>query len=157
MVRLLRCSPETKVVGLHPLSFSSLWVISLVRLTCRDFEMGGKWLYSCRFRVVLFLRFFSKQNAKKLCSSSQDFTLSALLKRYSHTIVVTWLQLLIVPVLFYQKLGLHMVDNLSVVVHTFLKRMLTLLSVDEIFLPMYEKLLLILEACRLMWRWRNIV
>ena len=54
-----------------------------------------------------------------------------------HTVVLTQPKLGRNPVLFYQLSNFHTIKNPSVAVNTFLMRMLTLLSVDEILLPRY--------------------
>ena len=55
----------------------------------------------------------------------------------NHTVVLTWLMLERIPVLFYQRSDMHMINDLSITVCTFPIYMLTLPSVDEILLLSY--------------------
>ena len=82
----------------------------------------------------------SKQHAASFCSSHLAFSPSASLKtKWCNSILVlTQILLERIPVLFYQRwLDFLMVINLSIAVNILPMHKLTLLSVDEILLPMH--------------------
>ena len=85
--------------------------------------MGGK----CAVFSSAASRICPKWHSAILCSSHLAFS-----KCCSHTVVLTQIQLRIIPVLFYHCDQISvMVVNLSIVVHALTMHMLTSLSVDE--------------------------
>ena len=57
-----------------------------------------------------------------------------------HRLISTQLQLGRNPTLFHQRSDVNMIDNQSIAVHVFVKRMLTSLSVDKMLPPRYVNL-----------------
>ena len=116
------------------------FVLTSLRMSCLfylDVSWGGKQVD----RTVAALsdvasRICWKQHVESLWSSHSFFFSSVSLKfRWgSHTVVLTRLQFERIPVLFYQRLDLHIFDNLLMTVYCFPICMLTSFSVDEIFI-----------------------
>ena len=94
-------------------------------------EMGGRWPYNCCFQVCCFLNLF------KTAHLAFSPSISLAPRWCKHTVVLTWPQ--VGKKSHFLRTDFHMVDNLSIAVHVCLMHMLTLVSVDEIWLPRYVK------------------
>ena len=100
-------------------------------------EMRGKWPYSWCLTACFFQDLFQYSSVVPILLLLKIASLNV--KRCAHTVVLTRLQCVRIPVLFYQRSYCHVVVNLAVVVHNLYIHVLTWLSVDEIFLLLYKK------------------
>ena len=101
-----------------------------------------RWEVSGHTAVVLLnaaSRVCLRQPAVSLCSFYAAFSpsVSIKIKRCNYSAVLTRLQRGRNPILFYQRLYFHIIDNLSIAVHIFPMRMFTSLSADKILLLRY--------------------
>ena len=119
----------------------------LAHLIWRVCEMRGKWPYSCCFVGCCFQDLF-KSTYSIIVQLPFSFFSKHFLQVFQPYDSFSQLQLGRIPVLFYWRSDFHMVNNLSIIVHSLPMCMLALLSVDEILLLKHG--LLISETWHLM-------
>ena len=115
----------------------------LVRLILMICERVCKWPYSCCFVGCCFQDLFrTARNILVLFPSSFFFAYFVSVRvvhPYSSTDTATAWKTILVNIS--KRSDFHIIDNLSIVVHAFTRRMLTSLSVGEILLLRFVKLL----------------
>ena len=110
----------------------------LVRLTC---EMRGMWPDSCYFEGCCFQDLFKTAYNILVLLLSSFFPLCILLHPYNTMdTTITWKKSCFI---LSDSSNFQMIDNLSIIFHTFTRCMLTSLSVEEILLLRYSMLLMI--------------
>ena len=106
------------------------------------FEMGGRWLYNCYFVGCCFQDLFSIACSILAQFPSSFFSIlfvSIHMVNPYNRIDSTAVRRKILFILS-DKSDFHMIDDLSIVVHTFASHILRLFSVDETLLPGYVNL-----------------
>ena len=103
--------------------------------------MGRKWPYTC-FLWCVDYRICSKQHVAFLCRSSLDFCQCVLLVSIwcTHTVAFILSKLEINLFILLDWSDFHIIDNLSMTIHGFTRRMLTSLSIDKMWLPRHVNL-----------------